>query len=85
MLLSDHHQTEERLAALAAQLVDGASAEQLLDPEALARIEEDLALRPEQLELPLGCRVAVWIPIVLLFALAILVGILRYAGAYSKS
>ena len=76
MLLSDRHMTSEQLATNGALISSGAAPD-LGD----APVDEMAALireNPDLLEMPLGCRIAVWIPLVVLIILLVVVGALYF-------
>ena len=78
LLLSDHLRSGEELSAMAERIAGG---KPVAFPD--AELAHALSTLREVPRMPLGCAVAVWIPIVLLVLLAVLVIWLAFAGAYA--
>jgi hypothetical protein len=79
LLLSDHYREPDELAKAGEQIAGGGSV-----PFDDAQVEQLAGVVASAPSVPIGCRVAVWIPIVVLVLLVVVVVALFLAGAYSN-
>jgi hypothetical protein len=78
MLLSDHYRDPRELEQVGEQIAHGGTV--AFDDAEVERLAQAVANAPP---LPLGCRIAVWVPIVVLVLLVLFILVLFRAGAYS--
>lgn len=80
LLLSDHHRDASELTRLGHEIATGKGV--VFDDFELEALANFVANDPQA---RLGCKIAVWIPVVVLVLLAVGVLVLFYAGAYSTA
>ena len=79
LLLTDHNYNQEQLQEIGAAIANGVPPD--FNEEQIAEIAKGVG----DSELPVGCKIAVWIPIVVLIVLVALVFWLWITGAYSEA
>jgi hypothetical protein len=78
ILLSDHYRDADELAQAGQQIASGGTV--AFDDGEVERLTQAVAKVPP---LPIGCQIAVWVPIVVLLLLVLVIFALFRAGAYS--